>query len=213
MSETVLNSSIALTWCFEDEATSETDALFERVRDEGAIVPGLWHLELGNVLLQAEKRGRIGANDIAARLDLIAELPISVDQETTVRAWRETLATARGERLAVYDASLPRTRRASTFAAYDIRRRPRCGRISPRGRRASRAEEPVSRPLRGGRSTHNRRPVPRNALGKMLGERADTAQAARILVGDEPIGAHGAPLGQHGHEIVEAAGDEVVHDA
>ena len=105
MSETVLDFSIALTWCFEDEATSETDALFERVRDEGAVVPGLWHLELGNVLLQAEKRGRIGANDIAARFDLIAELPISVDQETTVRAWRETLATARGERLAVYDAA------------------------------------------------------------------------------------------------------------
>jgi predicted nucleic acid-binding protein len=105
VSETVLDSSIALTWCFEDEATSETDALFERVRDEGAVVPGLWHLELGNVLLQAEKRGRISATDIAARLDLIAELPISVDQETTVRAWRETLATARGERLTVYDAA------------------------------------------------------------------------------------------------------------
>ncbi len=105
MSETVIDSSIALTWCFEDEATSETDALFERVRDEGAIVPNLWRLEVGNVLLQAEKRGRISAHDVAARLDLIAELPISVDQETTVRAWRETLAAARSERLTVYDAA------------------------------------------------------------------------------------------------------------
>ena len=105
MSETVINSTIALTWCFEDEATSETDALFERVRDQGAVVPGLWHLEVGNVLLQAEKRGRITRNDVAARLDLIAELPISVDQETTAQAWRATLATARGERLTVYDAA------------------------------------------------------------------------------------------------------------
>ncbi len=60
--------------------------LFERVRDDGAIVPGLWYLELSNVLLQAEKRGRIGTSDVAARLGLISELPISVDHETTARA-------------------------------------------------------------------------------------------------------------------------------
>ena len=68
MSAVVIDSSIALSWCFEDEASPETDSLFERVRDEGAIVPGLWHLELSNVLLQAEKRGRISARDVATRL-------------------------------------------------------------------------------------------------------------------------------------------------
>ncbi len=79
MSAVVVDSSIALTWCFEDEASPETDMLFERVRDDGAIVPGLWHLELSNVLLQAEKRGRISTVDVAIRLGLIAELPISID--------------------------------------------------------------------------------------------------------------------------------------
>ena len=105
MTEAVIDSSIALTWCFEDEASAETDALFERVRDEGAVVPGLWRLELGNVLLQAERRGRISAGDVAARLDLIAELPISVDPETADRAWRDILTLARAERLTVYDAA------------------------------------------------------------------------------------------------------------
>jgi prevent-host-death family protein len=61
---------------------------------EGAVVSGLWHLELSNVLLQAKKHGRISAGGVATRLDLIAELPISVDQETTARAWHEVLATA-----------------------------------------------------------------------------------------------------------------------
>ena len=107
MSEVVIDSSIALTWCFEDEASAETDKLFERVRDDGAVVPGLWHLELSNVLLQAEKLGRINAGDVAARLDLIAELPISVDQETTVRAWHEILTLARTERLTNYDRVAP----------------------------------------------------------------------------------------------------------
>jgi predicted nucleic acid-binding protein len=105
VTEAVLESSIALTWCLEDEATDETEALFERVRDKGAVVPGLWRLELSNVLLQAERRGRISASDVAARLDLIAELPISIDHETTIRAWREILALARGERLTAYDAT------------------------------------------------------------------------------------------------------------
>ena len=105
MNAVVIDSSIALTWCFEDEASPETDTLFERVRDDGAIVPGLWRLELGNVLLQAEKRGRIGAGDVATRLDLVADLPISVDQETTARAWREILAMARAEGLTTYDAT------------------------------------------------------------------------------------------------------------
>ena len=101
----VVDSSIALTWCFEDEATPETDSLFERIRDEGAFVPGLWHLELGNVLLQAEKRGRIGTSDVAKRLELIAELPISIDHETAARAWRKILILARTAGLTTYDAA------------------------------------------------------------------------------------------------------------
>lgn len=105
MSAVVIDSSIALTWCFEDEASPETDMLLEQVRDDGAIVPGLWHLELSNVLLQAEKRGRIGTGDVVIRLALIAELPILVDQETTARAWREILTLARTEGLTTYDAT------------------------------------------------------------------------------------------------------------
>lgn len=38
MTGLVIDSSIALTWCFEYEASPETDKLFERVRDEAAIV-------------------------------------------------------------------------------------------------------------------------------------------------------------------------------
>jgi predicted nucleic acid-binding protein len=101
----VVDSSIAVTWCFEDEASPETDTLFERIRDEGAVVPGLWHLELGNVLVQAARRGRISRADITRRLSLIADLPISVDQETSARAWREILLLAWRENLTTYDAA------------------------------------------------------------------------------------------------------------
>jgi predicted nucleic acid-binding protein len=105
VSAAVIDSSIALTWCFDDEATPETDRLFRRVRDDGALVPGLWHLELANVLLQAERRGRIGRNDVVLRLALIADLPIAVDPETAGRASREVLSLGRAEALTAYDAA------------------------------------------------------------------------------------------------------------
>jgi predicted nucleic acid-binding protein len=105
VSALVIDSSAALSWCFEDEASPESDALFEQVRDQGAVVPGLWHLEVANVLLQAERRGRIAPGDVTMRLELIAELPITTDNETTARAWREILALARAEGLTTYDAT------------------------------------------------------------------------------------------------------------
>jgi predicted nucleic acid-binding protein len=60
---------------------------------------------LGNVLLNAEKRGRISMSGVTGRLALLAELPIVVDQETTARAWRDILTLARNEGLTTYDAT------------------------------------------------------------------------------------------------------------
>jgi len=105
LSGSVIDASIALSWCFEDEATPETDRLFELVRDEGAVVPSLWHLELANVLLQAERRKRISAEDVATRLRLISVLPITTDRETSAKAWQDTLSIARVEGLTIYDAA------------------------------------------------------------------------------------------------------------
>jgi predicted nucleic acid-binding protein len=101
----VIDASVALTWCFDDEASPATDALLDQVKTEGAIVPSLWHLELANVLVQAERRGRTIKGGIVARLELFARLPIAIDSETGGRAWRETLAVARAEQLTTYDAA------------------------------------------------------------------------------------------------------------
>jgi len=105
MSLAVIDASVTLSWCFADEASPETDLLLDAVREYGALVPGLWFLEVGNVMLQAERRGRIAAADVAVRLELISALPIMVDQNTVGRAWGEVLHLARAERLPVYDAT------------------------------------------------------------------------------------------------------------
>jgi predicted nucleic acid-binding protein len=101
----VLDCSIAVAWCFEDEASEVSDALLERVRDEGALVPSLWHIELGNVLIQAERRGRVMSADVTTRLELIGDLPIVTDDETPLRALHEIITLARAEKLTTYDAA------------------------------------------------------------------------------------------------------------
>ena len=73
----VLDCSIAVSWILEDEASAATDALLERVRVEKALVPSLWHLEFGNVLLQAERRGRISAGEVTARIERWLSCPSS----------------------------------------------------------------------------------------------------------------------------------------
>jgi len=101
----VLDCSIAVAWLFEDEATPQTDALLDRLKDSGALVPTLWRLEVGNVLARAERLKRITAALMAAYLDLLDRLPIVTDTETDGRALRETLTLARREGLTTYDAA------------------------------------------------------------------------------------------------------------
>ena len=104
MSPFVVDCSVAVAWLFEDEVTPATDALLERLKDGGAMVPGLWRLELGNVLAGAERRGRISRSQVAAYIDLLDRLPIVTDGETENRAFRETLLLARQQGLTTYDA-------------------------------------------------------------------------------------------------------------
>jgi predicted nucleic acid-binding protein len=101
----VVDASIAISWCLDDEASPATDALLDRTRDSGARVPSIWHLEVGNVLLQAEQQHRLDPSGIAARFQLLSNLPIGTDQETQGRAWREIITLARAERLTTYDAA------------------------------------------------------------------------------------------------------------
>ena len=58
----VVDSSVALSWCFEDERTQATKALLERVGEAGAVVPQHWPAEALNGLMMAERRQRIDAD-------------------------------------------------------------------------------------------------------------------------------------------------------
>ena len=46
----VLDRSVTLAWCFEDERSDATDALLRQAAVSGAVAPGLWPLEVLNAL-------------------------------------------------------------------------------------------------------------------------------------------------------------------
>ncbi len=105
MSGFVIDASVALAWCFDDEATEATRALLDRFENEHAEVPSLWHLELANALVLGERNRRITPARTSEFIALIVGLPIVVDEQTPSHALSAALELARSERLSAYDAS------------------------------------------------------------------------------------------------------------
>ena len=105
MTTFVLDSSVALSWCFENESSDAAYRLLDRIRAEPAAVPNLWHVEVANVLALAERRRRITRAESAEFIALLESLQISVDVETSSRAFSRVLDLAREERLTAYDAA------------------------------------------------------------------------------------------------------------
>ena len=101
----VVDSSAALAWSFVDERSAATLAIASRVRDEGAVVPSLWKLEVANILRLAVRKERITALERNDTLKDFERLGIEIDGETADRAWNETLAVADRHDLTVYDAA------------------------------------------------------------------------------------------------------------
>ena len=101
----VLDNSVALTWCFEDERTPATTALLEQLVEAGALAPGLWPLEAINGLLVAERRGRLDPPRRHRLAGFLQALPISLDPETASEAWTATMALAERFALSAYDAA------------------------------------------------------------------------------------------------------------
>lgn len=101
----VIDNSVVMTWCFEDEANGYADDVLDSMNSMTAVVPAIWPLEVGNVLLVAERKKRLTAGDSSRFLALLSDLPIVVEQETQERMLKEIFAMARNSNLSSYDAS------------------------------------------------------------------------------------------------------------
>jgi predicted nucleic acid-binding protein len=101
----ILDGSVALAWCFSDEADLYADAIAKRFPDVEAVVPVLWHLEVANALLMGERRGRCDETDIANWTAFLGSLPITVSEQDGTRVFNDILALARAQKLTSYDAA------------------------------------------------------------------------------------------------------------
>lgn len=98
----VLDCSVAMSWFFEDESDPYSEGVLNSLKINEAIVPILWHLEVSNVFLVAEKRKRITESKIIHNMNLIDSLPIKVQISSPMR---EIYILARQFGLSSYDAT------------------------------------------------------------------------------------------------------------
>ena len=101
----VVDASVALAWCFEDEATPYAESVLDRLQQTEAVVPAIWPLEIANVLLTAQRRQRLTEAQTVRLAQLLRGLPITIDTEGLTQALGSTLSLGREYGLSAYDTS------------------------------------------------------------------------------------------------------------
>jgi predicted nucleic acid-binding protein len=103
--EFILDCSVTMAWYFKDEASPYANAVRKALSSARALVPALWPLEVANILVLGERRGRSTEAEASKWLGYLRMLPIHVDDETPGRAWSDILHIARSYNLSAYDAA------------------------------------------------------------------------------------------------------------
>ncbi|MEM0986277.1 MAG: type II toxin-antitoxin system VapC family toxin [Pseudomonadota bacterium] len=101
----VIDASVTLSWLLEDEAADASAALLRSLLDRTLLVPAIWSFEVPNVMLQAEKRGRITVDAARERLALLSVLEIVTADPPKIETFDALIALGRETRLSAYDAA------------------------------------------------------------------------------------------------------------
>jgi len=105
MNHFVLDASVAASWFFDDEGGDYAATVLEGLKEGEALVPNLWPLEIANVLIMAERRGRCSEAEATRFIELLENLPITIDDDATHRALHGSYQLAREYGLTAYDAA------------------------------------------------------------------------------------------------------------
>lgn len=99
----ILDCSVCMAWCFEDENSQYAGAVLECLKTQTALVPQLWHLEIANVLLVAERRKRTHVMASEEFIAILQSLNIQTDREVFSLADSKNIDLARHHQLSSYD--------------------------------------------------------------------------------------------------------------
>jgi predicted nucleic acid-binding protein len=106
LSRFVLDASVTLCWCLENQATSYTEGIFQMMAGGAeAYVPLIWPLEMANVLTLAERRKALTIAQTTSFLRELQQWPIHVDSAGLDRVVHQILAATRTHKLSAYDAA------------------------------------------------------------------------------------------------------------
>jgi predicted nucleic acid-binding protein len=105
MAALVVDTSVSAAWFLEDETSSLTEAALDQVVRDGAAVPAVWPFDMANVLVMAERRGRIDPARAASIRVALLSLPVHVDEAATLSLVSAIVGMARVHRLNAHDAA------------------------------------------------------------------------------------------------------------
>jgi predicted nucleic acid-binding protein len=101
----VLDASVTLAWCFEDERAGYAMRVLDELSGGEAIVSSLWPIEVTNGLASALRQQRMDLEGAAEARNTLAALPIVVEPVDRRRAFEDVPRLARAHGLTTYDAS------------------------------------------------------------------------------------------------------------
>ncbi|MCW5699607.1 MAG: type II toxin-antitoxin system VapC family toxin [Rhodospirillales bacterium] len=101
----VIDCSVTVAWFLSDERSDGADRILDHVVNRSACVPTLWLIEVGNVLLVAERRRRISTTNRKRALNYLRDLPIVTEETSAQQAWGSMINLAETYRLSLWDAT------------------------------------------------------------------------------------------------------------
>lgn len=101
----VIDASVALAWCFPDEASDYADAVLVALEGRTVVVPAIWSIEITNALLVGERRKCIRQPEVRRFVELLKGLNIVEDAQPFADTVSNVLPLAREYDLSAYDAA------------------------------------------------------------------------------------------------------------
>jgi predicted nucleic acid-binding protein len=99
----VLDSCVAMAWCFEDEQDDYAERVLDALAGSRAVVPEHWKLEVANVMLTATRQRRLAPVQAERFLDRLMKLPVEVTVDPVMV--EAAFAIGREYKLSSYDAA------------------------------------------------------------------------------------------------------------
>jgi predicted nucleic acid-binding protein len=98
----VVDCSVSIGWLFDEQADVYTEAALDALSTSFTVAPRWWGIEVLNVLLALERRGRLGPDKTVDALRLLHRLPINLHDSRA--SLYELHALALRHQLTSYDA-------------------------------------------------------------------------------------------------------------